>query len=868
MPNNIAVTAQAITRHALNIALVYLLICGLPAVLMFITAALPMEQLRQLADDPLWGQILRFFYPVRPIQTTDLPFRFQDSLGVLPALLIETLMVFMFSSWQLRRKPWLTTAKAGKLPWLLLILLVGGLSWKARMLWLHHINEGMITQLMKLQESAKGIDQIDQFLQFSVLANQKLTAIIYATMPLWALIPLWLYFLVVSKRTHAQPAADASAIPESRSTLFAGFWLGFAVLHTVFLLATYTWIWPWAADEARIALPLDTLQSMDLPLTLGQIVFSLLFGALAAWIFARRPHSDQTSFFQIVIKPVLAGIITYLLTCLIILALFWIAVYLDPSLSTSLVRSLELHPDTSLVFIIGLNLLCLFILCISSSGMRASPAHWASVTAVLAVLLAIPAWVIWVLVSTNQGIAGNRPGMAMTGTLGDAKWRSMEQWCTGVVETKHGTWLVGRRDERESAPSDVPEGTPNLAAQIYPDGQPKRRSLFSSDPVLTTLSLLQKDGTFKLMATVPVVACLQASPESDTLFLFTALDRPETSSYLLQDVVFRSTDQGTTWEMLEDGFIAKAGTLAWGDRPVFASEQEVWAWGKEPPSEDDEPSIWGTPAPAKKHHAADGTELKETGLFYSADQGKTATRIYSPEQLVAPNAYLRKQIGADGARADLSGRRSMDREHYVVQVDAQHAYAWVSERLWYRAGEDSRRLYVLTRATLTRPNADSEWQVVEVVRQPDMHLTNVSTSADGRTYATLMADDREWLARLDPETGEWTDRHETPTLLPRWLAKPDMTTRYFQNNGDYQVVGLWGDVIVPRLLIPFSKEASEISVDAHFYTDDGGRSWHQLAIPGYLGVMGLSPRGSKLYWSKGDWYRNDEPEQWEYDLAQ
>jgi len=30
----------------------------------------------------------------------------------------------------------------------------------------------------------------------------------------------------------------------------------------------------------------------------------------------------------------------------------------------------------------------------------------------------------------------------------------------------------------------------------------------------------------------------------------------------------------------------------------------------------------------------------------------------------------------------------------------------------------------------------------------------------------------------------------------------------------------------------------------------------------------VPPRSGKLYWSQGDWYRNDEPFQREYDLAQ
>ena len=104
-------------------------------------------------------------------------------------------------------------------------------------------------------------------------------------------------------------------------------------------------------------------------------------------------------------------------------------------------------------------------------------------------------------------------------------------------------------------------------------------------------------------------------------------------------------------------------------------------------------------------------------------------------------------------------------------------------------------------------------------------------------------------------------------MLPGWLAEDQTATRYFWSNGDYQVVSLWGKTVLPRWLMPFSEERAEIDTDAHFYTRDGGRRWHQLAIPGYLGVMGLSAYGSTLYWSKGNWYSNDEPQQWEYDLS-
>jgi len=252
-------------------------------------------------------------------------------------------------------------------------------------------------------------------------------------------------------------------------------------------------------------------------------------------------------------------------------------------------------------------------------------------------------------------------------------------------------------------------------------------------------------------------------------------------------------------------------------------------------------------------------------LFYSNDQGATATVVYAPEPLIAPASYLRELTGQP--TADFSNRRDMDQERFVVQIDDTHAYAWASEFMWYSVGEDSHRLMLTTRAELTRSTPQGEWQITTIKRQPDVRVAHLSTSLDGRTYAILQDREGEWLAKLDTKTGEWVERQRTPALLPAWMAENRTTARYFWSNGDYQVVSEWGDTVVSRLLIPFMKARAEIKTDAHFYTRDGGRTWHQLAIPGYLGVMGLSPRGSKVYWSKGNAYSDDEALQWEYDLA-
>ncbi|NYT63347.1 hypothetical protein H0A66_13590 [Alcaligenaceae bacterium] len=217
----------------------------------------------------------------------------------------------------------------------------------------------------------------------------------------------------------------------------------------------------------------------------------------------------------------------------------------------------------------------------------------------------------------------------------------MEQWCTGVVETSHGTWLVGRDDNATGSASYVPNGVPDLSQLVSSEEKTNKRSgfgLLGSRPVLTTLALLQSDGKFKVMATIPAVACMAVSPTSETLFLFTGVDRSGSvsSQEQGQTAIFRSLDHGVTWEWMRSGFMAEIQQIAWSVKPTFASEQDVWAWGKEPLGEDE---------PVTSRRAADGTELKPSSLFYSADQGETSGVIYGPEPLIVPDSYLREMAG-------------------------------------------------------------------------------------------------------------------------------------------------------------------------------------------------------------------------------
>lgn len=174
---------------------------------------------------------------------------------------------------------------------------------------------------------------------------------------------------------------------------------------------------------------------------------------------------------------------------------------------------------------------------------------------------------------------------------------------------------------------------------------------------------------------------------------------------------------------------------------------------------------------------------------------------------------------------------------------------------------------ITSRIELAREEAGAEWRVENITRSKAQWLKHLSTSGDGQTYGIVQDEQGEWLARLDPDTGEWSQRQPTPELFPAWLAEDQTSVRYFWSNGKYQVISKWGDTVLPRVLLPFAKDRIELDTDAHFFTRDGGRNWHQLAIPGYLGVMGLSSHGSQLFWTKGNWYTNDEPLVWQYDLT-
>lgn len=505
--------------------------------------------------------------------------------------------------------------------------------------------------------------------------------------------------------------------------------------------------------------------------------------------------------------------------------------------------------------------------------MKSNTQRWYGLSAALFALLlfmSLLAYVGWKIAGSNVGIAGGSPGAAIAGELPDAKLRSMEQWCTGVVKTSSDVWLVGRTETRSDSDafSDILAdstalGSPDVSAAGSRGG-------FSHERYLTTISRLQSDGTFKVEATVSDIACLIVAPKSEALYLVTWMKRPDTrviigvdGNPIKQDMVFRSTDHGHTWEWIESGFMTEATSLGASLKPIFASDQDIWVWGDAP---DRYSPMLGT-GTGTGHSSRNGEENRQpTRLFYSSDTGQTADHIYSREALEASDELLLSLT--DENNPDSLQRFPHDTKRFVVQIDDVRAYAWLADLAWYHYDDGgATRLTMTTRAELVRSDPNEPWTITQITRIPHMYLDHVTTSADNQTHAILRNKEGEWLVRLDTQSGEWVSARATPTLLPEWLVGNRMNVRYFWSNGDYQVISLWGDMVVPRILFPFTEKPASITTNGHFYTDDGGRTWHQLAIPGYLGVLGLANHDAELFWSKGNWYSNQEPYVWRYDLS-
>jgi len=147
-------------------------------------------------------------------------------------------------------------------------------------------------------------------------------------------------------------------------------------------------------------------------------------------------------------------------------------------------------------------------------------------------------------------LGGASPDEQTLGRVADLNQRAMQQYCTGVVATPMGTWLVGRREGSiEGEASEFARHAPDLAASLQAPAP-----ALSRDKEFSFISRLGANGSFELVATVPDTACLRATPDGRSVFVLTGIDRPGgANGERAQTAIFRSDDQGRSWQVLKAG---------------------------------------------------------------------------------------------------------------------------------------------------------------------------------------------------------------------------------------------------------------------------------------------------------------------------
>ncbi|WEK11846.1 MAG: hypothetical protein P0Y51_14640 [Candidatus Pseudomonas colombiensis] len=476
-------------------------------------------------------------------------------------------------------------------------------------------------------------------------------------------------------------------------------------------------------------------------------------------------------------------------------------------------------------------------------------------TLTVALLGAAALWYLWVIISAKLEWGGASPDQRTLGTVQATEQRAMAQYCTGVVVTPKATWLVARLDERSTA-EPVAAGVQDLDALVR--GQPTPEEIeeeqgsgaFSAyfvrgEKELTSISRLDANGQFQTVAQLSEAACLVASPDGQQVFLLTGLKRPApakgSTDSLAQTVVLRSDDQGQSWNWLRQGLFPEVEQQAWSLQTYFHGTDDVWAWGR-PESLDDVID-------------QDQPRALSTGVSYSADRGASSAPIFTAESLLLTGAYARaKRPEIVQWQDEAEGHGEINTQ--ISQMDGQHAVIWVSQRFWGRNPDgvgDNLAFNVTTRAPLSR-EAGGPWQVGAVQHEDGLYIGQLRDNGTGRLVGLIDQGNqgRDEVAELDAEQRTWKVLGALPNVFAPLSSDRPVRVSQFQVGRNSLLINTSSEHHPPRWLY-WGADAS-ISADGVFYSRDWGHSWQQLAIGGYLGILGFQGAEDRVIWAKGNWY--------------
>lgn len=419
---------------------------------------------------------------------------------------------------------------------------------------------------------------------------------------------------------------------------------------------------------------------------------------------------------------------------------------------------------------------------------------------------------ITIIMRARYELGGIRPNQQVLGKAALDGQRAMEQYCTGVVATGQGIWMVGRREQTPSEYDDaIPKGTIKLET-LLPEGSKAARS--SS---VSLVSRLGEDGLFHVLASIWGDACLISSPDKKSILVLTEANFPDSKKYPRQTAVFRTNDQGKTWTFLQNGFLADVNAFATSLMPLyFYGDKEIWAWGGEQ-------------------------------LFYTSDQGENVEAIRSLKGLWETSGGGSKYTTAP----------------HVIQFNEQQARVWVSHMYW-----DGSNWQAFTRdVPLTRNNG--HWEAGKIREKSGLFIYMLKENGSGRIIAEVSRSpdySEHELAELTDDQSSWATRCVLPNAF--W---PFNASTYINSNLDNNFF-VSGDIIListtsNHTTFSIFSGKTTLHANAIFLSKDNGDSWTKLKIPSYLGILGFNPQTRQMYWNQGNWFESNDSNIYSDDLS-
>ncbi|XVN15508.1 hypothetical protein QZH46_05265 [Pseudomonas corrugata] len=244
----------------------------------------------------------------------------------------------------------------------------------------------------------------------------------------------------------------------------------------------------------------------------------------------------------------------------------------------------------------------------------------------------------------------------------------------------------------------------------------------------------------------------------------------------------------------------------------------------------------------------------------------SSTPIVAAESLLVSAEYVQVK------RPDVTQWRTGDGTYgetrtHVIQMDAQRAYIWVSQRFWGSDpdGEgDNIAFNVTTRAQLLRKAG--RWQVVDVQRDDNLFIDALAHNSSGRVVGLIDQGDhgQDAVAELDTSALTWRPLGDLPSVFGPLASDTRLREGHFHLGQNSLLINTSSEHRPPRWLYWWSD--ASISADGVFYSKDWGRSWQRLAIDGYLGILGFQPTEDRVIWAKGNWYDSRDEGIYSYGL--